>query len=112
MLQFDSRQKLALDATFAGSAEQPAHHQAAGGSAEQSELVGPAMPENPLSEQAYELERTEEDWVRRVDKRTNAVKAIKRTETYARALLGCSHVPLLAHPENDAFWCGAGVEMS
>jgi hypothetical protein len=62
-----------------------------------------------LSEQA---EGTEEDWVRRVDKRTNAVKAIKRTETYARALLGCSHVPLSTHPEKDAFWPGAGVEMS
>jgi hypothetical protein len=34
-LQFDSPQKLAMDATFASSAEQPAHHQAAGGSAEQ-----------------------------------------------------------------------------
>jgi hypothetical protein len=109
MLQFDSPQKLAMDATFASSAEQPAHHQAAGGSAEQSELVGLAMPENLLSEQA---EGTEEDWVRRVVKRTNAVKAIKRTETYARALLGCSHVPLSAHPEKDAFWRGAGVEMS
>jgi hypothetical protein len=101
-----------MDATFASSAEQPAHHQAAGGSAEQSELVGPAMPEKHLSEQAYELEGTEEDWVRRVDKRTNAVKAIKLTETYARALLGCSHVPLSTLPEKDAFWRGAGVEMS
>ena len=72
-------------------------------------FVGPAMPESSLSEQA---EGTEEDWVRRVDKRTNAVKAIKRTETYARALLGCSHVPLSTLPEKDAFWRGAGVEMS
>ena len=112
MLQFDSPQKLAMDATFASSAEQPAHHQAAGGSAEQSELVGPAVPENPLTEQAYELEGTEEDWVRRVDKRTNGVKAIKRTGTYAWALLGCSYVPLSTHPEKDAFWPGAGVEMS
>ena len=67
-------------------------------------LVGTAMPE--------QAERTEEDWVRRVDKRTNVVKAIKRTETYARALLGCSYVPLSTHPEKDAFWPGAGVEMS
>ena len=70
--------------------------------------VGPAMPEGPLSERA---EATEEDWVRRVEKRTNAVKAVIRTETYARALLGCSHVPLSTQPEKDSFWRGAGVEI-
>ena len=66
------------------------------------------MPEGPLSKQA---EATEEDWVRRVQKRKNVVKAIIRTETYAQALLGCSHVPLSTQPEKDCFWTDAGVEI-
>ena len=48
--------------------------------------VGLAMPRRLSPDPA---EMNEQDWVRRHEKRTNAVNAIYRTREFYRALLGC-----------------------